>query len=272
MEPKISIITVNFNNKLGLAYTINSVLNQTYKNFEFIIIDGGSTDGSKDIIDLYQEKITYSVSETDNGVYSAMNKGIKIAKGEFLLFLNSGDLLANATVLENVENQLNCSFGIIYGDANYLETKNNIIRNYPDELSFNFFLKHNLSHQSTFIRRSLFNEFFFYNEDYKIVSDWEFFIYTICIENVSYKHINLVICNYDTTGVSSILTNHKLMHGEREQVLQKYFPLFIKDYEKIDELSSKRANQFFHIKKYNFAYKILKGMMSFILLFLPKEK
>ncbi|WP_291275238.1 glycosyltransferase, partial [Flavobacterium sp.] len=98
----ISVITVNYNNDNGLKKTIESVINQTYKNFEFIIIDGGSTDQSSEIIKNYQDKINYWVSEPDKGVYSAMNKGIKVANGDFLIFMNSGDVFINENVLQNV--------------------------------------------------------------------------------------------------------------------------------------------------------------------------
>ena len=99
---KLSIITVNLNNKTGLEKTVKSVCSQTFEEFEFIIIDGGSTDGSLDIIKRYEDNISCWVSEQDKGVYNAMNKGIKMAKGEYLQFLNSGDSLINSDVLNKV--------------------------------------------------------------------------------------------------------------------------------------------------------------------------
>ncbi|MFA6275473.1 MAG: glycosyltransferase family 2 protein [Pedobacter sp.] len=272
MELLISIITINYNNEFGLQKTIESVISQTSKKFEYIIIDGGSTDGSKASINLYKHHFSYNVSEPDQGIYHAMNKGIRVAKGKFLLFLNSGDTLSNNDVLEKIDPYLNSDDDIIYGNAAYLEPNGKVVRTYPNELSFGFFMAHNLSHQTSFIRKSLFYDLFFYNEDYKIVSDWEFFIYAICKENRPYQHVDMIICNYDVSGISSIISNHKSMNEERRQTLERYFPLFIKDYEKITILNSKRGQQFFYIKKYGFAYKILKAWMSFILLFLPKTK
>jgi glycosyltransferase involved in cell wall biosynthesis len=255
-----------------LQKTIESVLGQTWSDFEFIVIDGASTDGSTELLAQYQQQLTYAISEPDSGVYNAMNKAIKIAQGDYLLFLNSGDTLNDQSVLKNVEKHLDQNFDICYGDANYLEKDGEHKRTYPDKLSFSFFLEHNLSHQASFIKRNLFAEIFLYDETYRIVSDWAFFIYAICKQNVSYKHLDLIICKYDTGGISSILGNHKLMHEERKATIQKYFPLFINDYNSISELKSKRFRQFNFIKGYPFAFKILKGFINLILVFLPKFK
>ncbi|TAF46146.1 MAG: glycosyltransferase [Sphingobacteriales bacterium] len=272
MSKLISVITINLNNKTGLQKTINSVLRQTYPDFEFIIIDGNSTDGSKHVIESNKKKLSYYISEPDKGIYNAMNKGITAANGKYLLFLNSGDLLNDATTLERVSENLCGKFGIYYGNANYLETNGEIIRTYPSTLSFSFFLQQNLSHQASFIEKKLFYTFFLYNETYKIVSDWEFFIYTICKENVLYKHLDLVICKYNTLGVSSSNNNQLLMNNERQKTLKKYFPLFIDDYKFSNELNTKRGKQFILIKTHAIGWKLLKGFMNLILLFLPKKE
>lgn len=272
MSKKLSIITINYNNKAGLEKTINSVLNQTWQDFEFVVIDGASTDGSTTIADEYRQKLSYYLSEPDSGVYNAMNKGIKKANGDYLLFLNSGDILAEDTTLEKIQKHLDGQFGIYYGDALYLEPNGEIKRTYPEKLSFSFFLEHNLSHQSSFIKRGLFDEIFLYNENYRIVSDWEFFIYAICKMNINYQHLDQVICKYDVSGISSLLANHKTMHEEREKTIFKYFPLFIDDYREITLIKSKRLQQFFIIKKNKVGYKVLKAVMSLIFTFLPKHK
>jgi len=112
---KLSIITVNLNNKSGLQKTIDSVISQTYKDFEWIIIDGGSTDGSKELIEQYSQYITYWISEPDKGIYNAMNKGIVQAKGEYLQFLNSGDALYDKYVLDKILKATNITSDIITG-------------------------------------------------------------------------------------------------------------------------------------------------------------
>lgn len=271
MNKKLSIITINYNNKEGLQKTINSVLNQTWKDFEYIVIDGGSTDGSEKIISHYKTLFSYCISEPDNGIYNAMNKGINVAKGDYLLFLNSGDELNDLTTLQTLEKFLDHKADIYYGNANYIENEGEIKRTYPEKLSFSFFMEQNLSHQASFIKRTLFHTFL-YNENYKIVSDWEFFIYQICKQNVVYKYLDLTICKYDTAGISSNRENNKLMASERAQTIEKYFPLFIEDYNYIKTLKSKKVSQFVHLKKYPVPWAIVKTVMNLMLLFTPKEK
>lgn len=272
MKKKLSIITVNYNNKAALQKTIDSVKQQTWQDFEYLIIDGASDDGSAEIVSAHKNEFTHCISEPDKGVYAAMNKGIRLATGDYLLFLNSGDCLNSKNTLQQIETYLNSEKDIYYGDANYLEKDGDVIRTYPDKLSFSFFYEHNLSHQSTFIKRSLFKDIFLYNENHKIVSDWEFFIYSICKANASYQHINIVVCKYDTAGISSLIDNHKQMHLERMQTLEHYFPLFLSDYQQIKELESKRVKQFLFIKNFKTPFKILKGIMSILMFFLPKQQ
>lgn len=269
---KISVITVNYNDKVGLKKTIESVINQTFQDFEFIVVDGGSTDGGKEIIEEYKEKIDYWFSEPDNGIYSAMNKGIKVAKGEFIIFMNSGDIFCNKEVLDKVKSNLVDEFDIYYGDYNRVKTNSIRKKTYPEKLSFSFFYTCSLSHQSTFIRRRLFDDVFLYNEDYKIASDWEFFIYAICYKNIPYKYLNTPISNFDFTGISSIEKYKHVAKEERMQTLKKYFPLFVQDYVLVSELSSKRFLQILHIQKYPIAWKIIKAVLNMIMIFIPKLK
>ena len=114
MKP-ISIITINYNNASGLEKTIRSVVEQTYNEYEYIIIDGASLDKSKEVIQEYQRYIDFWCSEKDSGIYNAMNKGIQKASGEYLLFLNSGDVLHNSAVLAAIHGFLSVQ-DILYGD------------------------------------------------------------------------------------------------------------------------------------------------------------
>jgi len=269
---KISIITVSYNNFAGLQKTIKSVINQEFSDYEFIIIDGNSTDGSKELLEEYEDKLTYWVSEPDNGIYHAMNKGISMARGQYVLFLNSGDSLHDNQVLSTVTDKINGSYGIYYGDIIYEETDKSSKRSFPEQLTFQFFVEHNISHQASFIKRSLFDEIFLYNEEFKIVSDWEFFTYAICKENVSYKHLDLIITDYDATGISSDVKNHAEMHRERNFSLRKYFPAFVDDYQQISQIKEKRVQQFFIIKENPVLWKIQKLFMDILVLFLPNGR
>jgi glycosyltransferase involved in cell wall biosynthesis len=269
---KLSIITINFNDKVGLEKTFESVLNQTFRHFEYIVIDGGSSDGSKEVIEKHQDNISYWVSEKDNGIYNAMNKGIRAATGEFVIFMNSGDVFQNEKVLAEVENELTSEFDIYYGDCYRVKGDRCKRWSFPDHLSFSYFYSSSLSHQSTFIRRSLFHNLFLYNEDFRIVSDWEFFIYAICKANVPYKHLNAVISNFDFTGISSNKKNEKIDKGERELVLQKHFPMFVEDYKGLGKFHSKRMQQVIYVEKFSIAWKIMKGILSLFILILPEKK
>ncbi|WP_158796533.1 glycosyltransferase family 2 protein [Pedobacter sp. L105] len=270
MNDKVSIITINYNNKTGLQKTINSVFEQSSTNFEFIVVDGNSTDGSKELLALHSDQFTKWVSEPDSGIYNAMNKGISLSTGDYLLFLNSGDYLAGKDVIEKVIGMIDGSYGIYYGDIIFEELKQKKKVVFPEQLTFNFFFAANLSHQASFIKRKLFDELFYYNEKFKIASDWEFFIYAICKQNVPYKHLPLLTTIYDGTGLSSNAVNYEVMYQERRISLQKYFPAFVEDYTQISQFQDRRVKQLLFIKKHSVAWKVLKALIKGILLFLPK--
>lgn len=218
---KISIITVNLNNVEGLKKTIDSVISQTYKDFEWIVIDGGSTDGSKELIEQNAEFFSHWVSEKDSGIYNAMNKGVLHAHGDFLQFLNSGDCLADTNVLEDVSAYL-VGNSIYYGDYfQYWPTKKRLtLQEVEDDMSFSFLLRHSLCHQSTFTPRQLLEENPF-NEEYKIVSDYEFLI-KMALNLQDFVHINRVVCVYDMNGKSAIQSD--VMIAERRDVNMKLVP------------------------------------------------
>ena len=267
---KFSIITVNYNNAAGLENTIKSVLSQTHADFDFVVIDGGSSDSSKGIIEQYRARISYWVSEKDMGVYNAMNKGIRAAKGDFVIFMNSGDVFYNANVLQNANPLINADYAIYYGNNIKKSPSSERLKTYPAKLSFSFFYSSSLNHQSTFIKRSLFDELFYYNEQYKIASDWEFFAYAICLHNVPYKHLDQTISIYDFTGIST--TQSDLLAKEKHDSIRKHFPAFEDDYVDISLLTSKRVQQVFHIQKFPLAWRFLKNFISLLLLFVPKLK
>jgi len=200
---KLSIITINKDNALELEKTCQSVMCQTFDDFEWIVIDGASSDNSCEIIKKYSKKITYWISEPDTGVYNAMNKGIKKAQGEYCFFLNSGDLFADNNILKKIFDK-NLQEDIIYGNI-YLVEKNDKKRVYypPDKWTFRTFLITTIPHQSAFIKKQLFLEISLYDETLKIVSDWAFFLTAIVIYNKTYIHLPYFISFYDKGGISS---------------------------------------------------------------------
>lgn len=235
----ISIITINYNNASGLNQTIKSVQNQTYKDFEHIIIDGGSTDESKEIIENHSKHFAYWVSEKDNGVYAAMNKGIAVAKGDYVQFLNSGDVFQDDAVLQAVAHHLGDKQDIYYGDLMFVGDQQPKLQTYPERLTLSYFVKRSLGHPASFIKKELFDEVFYYNEDFKIVSDWEFFICAICKYNASYKYIHRVIARFDVHGISSNEAYQELIKQEKDIVLKKHFSFFLKEFETHQEAVKK---------------------------------
>lgn len=239
---KLSVITINYNNVKGLKKTIDSVINQTYKDFEYIVIDGASNDGSIDIIKEYKSKIDYWVSEKDKGIYNAMNKGILAAKGNYLLFLNSGDCLVSNKILATAASYLG-QYSILYGDGVITgEGDKEILIKIPDQLTLKHFTRASLFHPSTFIKRELFDTYGLYNEKNKIVSDWEFFLKTIVVNNVSAKKIDLVVSKAEDGGMSRDVKNTDLLWAEIGDGLKRYYS--VEEIEKAKEtaiLDSKNA-------------------------------
>jgi glycosyltransferase involved in cell wall biosynthesis len=181
-KPLISIITINLNNASGLSNTLQSLAGQTWENFESIIIDGGSSDGSVEVIKGFSAqktlRISKWVSEKDHGLYHAQNKGIKAAKGEYTLFLNSGDYLFSPATLDNLKAEL-WTADIIYGNILLKHRFRNRESNMPDTISPEHLYYSTLMHPATFIRRDLFAKVGLYREDFKICSDYYFFVKAI---------------------------------------------------------------------------------------------
>lgn len=195
---KISVITVNYNNKEGLKFTINSVLQQKFNDYEFIIVDGDSDDGSKELLNTVDSRIT-CVSEQDSGIYEAMNKGVRLAKGEYCIFMNSGDIFKDENVLCNVASEL--KYDIIVGIGQWGDTNRMIYPPVEKVLSISFFIKSALHHQSSFIKRDLLIECP-YDESYKIAGDAIFFFKSLILNNCSYRNIDIVISKAEPAGVS----------------------------------------------------------------------
>lgn len=264
----ITIITINYNNASGLRKTLASVASQTYRNIEHIIVDGGSTDGSVDIIREYENTIKRSVtidqstiqvkwlSEKDNGIYDAMNKGVEIASGirvvnalnrselvedkhseadqpegtgvenkvvsDYLYFLNSGDAFATPDVVQEMMKIFDGT-DIIIGRVN--RTNNGKVFGQTNLLSekdmslYNMYLR-GINHQSAFIRRNLLIQTP-YDATIKYGADWKFFVQTIVLSGATVKFVNQIFANYDVAGLSS---NTPEVRKERETILKNILP------------------------------------------------
>lgn len=196
---KLSIITINLNNKVGLQKTIDSVIAQTHKDFEWIIIDGGSIDGSVELIKETSQHLNYWISEPDNGIYNAMNKGIQASSGEYLLFLNSGDYLCNEDVLCDVVPSLKGKDYYI-GSVKFGSEKYAVeISNYDDLV---FYAVRFLPHQGTFMHRKVFDNYGLYDENLRIVGDWVFFYKSIIFGKIEAETLPFIISVCELGGVS----------------------------------------------------------------------
>lgn len=244
---RLTIITINYNNALGLHKTLGSIVTQKNKNFEYVVVDGASEDESITLIQKYNLQDffdTQIVSEPDLGIYNAMNKGIKMAKGEYLLFLNSGDTLENTDVVQRFM-EANVTADVATG----IERKGDLLI-YPPaavDLTYSYFYENTLLHQSTFIRRDAFQRFGTYREDYQIVSDWEWFFRTIIRDGATYQTLDFIVADFDCNGISHSSEFRTLQNLERERVHQEILPCIRKDYEELDRLR-KISIEYDHLK------------------------
>lgn len=214
---KLSIITI-CKNEPNLRRTLDSINNQTFKDFEWIVVDGKSDSKIIKIFDEYRDRINFFTSEVDRGIYNAYNKAIKKARGEYVCFMNAGDVFYNDMVLENVFGRKQTA-DILYGNTNIIKGKKSYIEEAPDTIDKYFFMYGTINHQSCFIKTSLFKKYGLYNESYKIASDFEKFI-VFAKHNVCFKKLNLVIATYYKNGISS---NKSKTHREFEKIKHSLF-------------------------------------------------
>jgi glycosyltransferase involved in cell wall biosynthesis len=225
--PKVSVITINFNNRAGFEKTIRSVFSQSYSDFEFVVIDGGSTDGSVDVINANAGKITYWISEKDAGIYDALNKGIVNAKGDYLIFLNSGDCFNNDNVVAKFcecSNKNNKK--IIYANSNILNADGTSkVVCPPDQLDLNFWYANTLNHQAIFTHKDLFKNYGGFDCQYELAADFDFLFKMFLNETSEFFYFDYLVCDYDNTGLTSKGEFHKIIFKERKKILKKYVSL-----------------------------------------------
>ena len=256
----LTVITINRNNAAGLKKTMQSVASQTCKEFEYMVVDGASTDGSVEVIkgiaEAFGDRIKW-VSEPDKGIYNAMNKGIGMATGDYVQILNSGDSLVSDDVVERMYKalELNGWPNILYG---------NMLKDMPEgyilkdrcfagqDITFLGFYTGTLNHSPAYIRRSLFDRYGLYDENLKIVSDWKWYLQAIIFGEERPVYTDIDITLFDMNGVSE--TNLGLREKEKSDELQKLInPSILADY----QAWALSIDQMKRLKRHPWAYRIV---------------
>lgn len=237
---KLSIITINRNDAAGMEKTMKSVFSQICMDFEYVVIDGASTDGSVEVIKRlaseFEDRIKW-VSEPDSGIYNAMNKGIRMASGEYIQILNSGDSLVSVDVTDRMlaELERRGKPSILYG---------NMVKCFPDghqvvdkcfagqEVTMLGMFTGTLNHNPAYIRRDLFDKYGYYDESLKICSDWKWYLQSIVLGGEVPVYVDLNVTYFDMTGVSETNGSREKIQVERKKVLAELFPrAILSDYE-----------------------------------------
>lgn len=198
---KLSIITINYNNCDGLVRTIESVKSQTFHDYEWIVIDGGSTDGSLELIRANQEQFAFWCSEADNGIYDAINKGITHAHGQYISCINSGDEYFSCDTLKEVF-AIPFSADIVYGDWYQVFPDRRVFNSMPCPIDFSIFYYHNICHQAMFVRTGVLQEKGF-DSSYGVVADYARWM-ELLFAGATFHRVDTIVCCYDMTGVSSM--------------------------------------------------------------------
>lgn len=228
---RLSIITINLNNLDGLKKTIDSIMSQTWRDFEWIIVDGGSTDGSKNLIEQTaanpDSNISWWCSEPDKGIYNAMNKGIRHANGEYLSFMNSGDCFYERDTLHTSigGERNNIDVDVFWGNW-AIQTNNSVKKmQLPESVDILFFYKSNICHQASFVKRKCLSESG-YDERYKILADWKKW-HELLLCGCSFKKINAFVCIVESGGISQCLLEEG--HKEYSSFMSELYPVQIID-------------------------------------------
>ena len=236
-SPKISIITVSLNSVKTIKQTIESILSQDYSNIEYIIIDGGSTDGTVKVIESYSDKISYYISEPDKGIYEGMNKGIKAATGDVIGILNSDDFYPNNFVLSNVVktfNNSNCD--AVYGDLVYVKESDTskIVRYWQTGEYSTSRIKNGwmLPHPTFFVKKSIYDRFGLYNTDLKTAADYEMILKLLYKQNINVIYIPMILVKMRLGGASNSSLMNRIRANKEDGLAwtknQLNKPLFIR--------------------------------------------
>ena len=218
--PKVSIITPTFNAKALFEACVQSVAVQTYRNIEHVIVDGNSTDGTRELLVQLADhhKHIRWVSEPDNGIYDAMNKGIRMSEGEWVYFLGSDDVLKNCDVLKNIFSRKEVvSHDVIYGFNEF----GGFNQTFGSEYTLAKLIFQNICHQSIFYRKEVFEKYGYFDQTYKSWSDWEINIRLFANDNIATCYLPVLISKYTMGGYSTIHSDEKFLH-DRPELIEKY--------------------------------------------------
>lgn len=213
MNIKFSIITVCYNASTTIRATIASVLDQAYQELEYIVVDGKSSDGTVDILrDIADKRLTF-VSEEDSGIYNAMNKGLKMASGDYLIFMGADDTFFDKDVLKKVADKLTDNDEVVYGDV-MLKTRQRL---YNGAFSRWTWGHRNICHQSIFYPKSVYGRYL-YNEKYRSVADWDYNL-RLLIDGIKFTYIRETISTFnDRDGLSSSCKDYDFLKVRRRLV------------------------------------------------------
>ena len=265
---KLSIITINYNNAEGLKRTLESVAAQTDKEFEHIIVDGASADESVEVIKEYVAKVDSRkskvdrvkwVSEPDTGIYNAMNKGLKMAHGEYVLMLNSGDFLVDEHVIERIMPELHTE-DMIQG---------NLIKEYKDknvrdngygrsELSFFDVMDANFLHQAMFIKLRTMAQYGYYDDSYKKGGDTYFLITALGLGNATYRYVDIDVANFDMNGITN---NPMWQQIDKEEDARWYGEHISKRLWDLYQTAPKKIRLYDQLHKHKFIWKLTMGLV-----------
>ena len=258
---KVSIVTINRNNREGLKQTIDSVLSQTFVDYEFIVIDGASTDGSIDVIHENKDQIHYWISEPDSGIYNAMNKGIYAAQGDYCYFLNSGDIFVSDHVLADIfRNDVKENFvcGNIIWDEKGKHRKDDSYKNRDWLFSLYDIYSGFLCHQAFLIKKEMFDKYGYYDERLRIMSDWKLFFIAIGINSEKVQYVDVDIAIYNTDGLSSTIGGKAILAEKRKVASEELSDQVYKEVDRLYYLSRNGfVVDFVHSKKWiHFLFKV----------------
>lgn len=222
---KISVVTVCYNSEDVIEKTVQSVINQTFDDFEYIIIDGASTDKTLEVVNKYKDKISKIISEKDRGIYDAMNKGIANAEGQYIIFLNADDVFLHENVLKLAAENMNNNKDLYYGDLVFLEKATGKINNRKqDNVNYVYLCGGMLFHPAIFASKSLFEKVGVFDTKYRIAADYDWILKAIVKNNASCEYIGIPTTIFsEGEGASTNPKNKALHKNERKEIQHKYF-------------------------------------------------